>query len=205
MRCERAGEHVINIRIARDLWHAGRLDDDGDVEVASQQLIERQSAALDALGEAIVAQSDCFLEARFVRPYVAVAPCIPLSDAAWELDQGNYGAAIFLGALDVGTGGRGKIATSLIGKAQETFRAGRIATGHAFASARAALAMVRSGDYSKVALNRTLSKITDGDVASKLRPDVAGVRADGKVDITEVLSPGQDAAELQVKLFCSVG
>jgi RHS repeat-associated protein len=103
------------------------------------------------------------------------------------------------------TGIRAARTTDLIGKAQKTWRQGRIATGHAFASARAALTMVRSGNYSSVALNRTLSKITNGDIDSKLKPDVAGVRPDGKVDVTEVLSPGQKPAELEAKYSAALG
>lgn len=45
--------------------------------------------------------------------------------------------------------------------------------------------------------NKISLKIRDGKINSKLRPDVAAVRADGKVDITEVLSPGQKAADLE--------
>lgn len=93
----------------------------------------------------------------------------------------------------------------LIGKAQKTWKSGKVATGHAFASARAAYAMMRSGDYSRIALNRTLTKITGGDVDSKLRPDVAGLRPDGKVDITEVLSPGQNADVLKEKYSSALG
>ncbi len=158
--------------------------------------ISTYSACVDTGG------SNC---GAILEPYQEMGKAFPLADAAWELDQGNRKMAVGLLLLQVGTGGRGKWSAALLGKAQKTFRAGRIATGHAFASARAALAMMRSGDYSKVALNRTLSKITDGDVASRLRPDVAGVRPDGKVDITEVLSPGQDAAELQAKYSQALG
>jgi RHS repeat-associated protein len=93
----------------------------------------------------------------------------------------------------------------VVGTAQKTWRSGRIPTGHAFASAREALAMVKSGNYSKVALNRELSTITGGEVASKLRPDVAGVRPDGKIDITEVLSPGQRAGDLREKYSKALG
>jgi hypothetical protein len=59
--------------------------------------------------------------------------------------------------------------------------------------------MVKTGNYETVALNRTLKTITTGAVQSAFRPDVAGTRPDGKVDITEVLSPGQNAEELQLK------
>lgn len=104
-----------------------------------------------------------------------------------------------------GTAIKAARATDVIGNAQKTWNAGRVATGHAFASARSALAMVKSGDYSKVALNRTLGKITGGEVGSKLRPDVAGVRRDGKIDITEVLSPGQKADDLQAKYSAALG
>lgn len=65
--------------------------------------------------------------------------------------------------------------------------------------------MMKSGDYTKVAMNRSLSKITGGEVGSKLRPDVAGVRPDGRIDITEVLSPGQDRVKLEAKYSAALG
>lgn len=117
------------------------------------------------------------------------------------------GAATVVPGVPGGAGTAIKAARSadLVGKAQKTYRAGRQATGHAFASARAALGMMKSGDYSKIALNKTLGKITNGEVGSKLRPDVAGVRPDGKIDITEVLSPGQKADDLKAKYSAALG
>ncbi len=50
-RRERCGEHMIVIGIARDLRHGIRLDDNGDVEIAREQFIERQSAALDVFDD----------------------------------------------------------------------------------------------------------------------------------------------------------
>lgn len=43
-------------------------------------------------------------------------------------------------------------------------------------------------------LNETVTTVTNGEIRSRVRPDVATVRTDGKVDVTEVLSPRQDAA-----------
>jgi hypothetical protein len=43
-------------------------------------------------------------------------------------------------------------------------------------------------------MNQTVNTVTKGEVNSKVRPDVATVRQDGRVDVTEVLSPGQTAA-----------
>lgn len=49
-----------------------------------------------------------------------------LADAAWELDQGSYVTAIVLGALDVGTGGKGRVVSAAVGKSL-TRTIGRIA------------------------------------------------------------------------------
>jgi hypothetical protein len=48
-------------------------------------------------------------------------------------------------------------------------------------------------------LNQTAKTITGGESASNVRPDVATVRTDGKVDVHEVLSPGQTFEQMQVK------
>jgi hypothetical protein len=61
-----------------------------------------------------------------LEPYQEMGKAFPLSDATWELDQGNYGSAIFLGALDVGTGGKGKVVSAAVGKSL-TRTIGRIA------------------------------------------------------------------------------
>ena len=134
-------------------------------------------------------------------PYADAGRALPLSGAAEQWDRQNYLGAIVLAGLDVGVGPE----TKLLGFAQKTYRAGRVPTGHAFASAREALRMFKSGDYSKVAQNKQLGTITEGKVASSLRPDVAGVRADGKIDIAEVLSPGQKADELMQKYSSALG
>jgi hypothetical protein len=123
-------------------------------------------------------------------------------EAGLAAGDGRYWAAAGSVAMEA-TGG--KYAAKVIGTAQKTYRAGREATGHAFRSARAALAMVRSGQYEKVALNSQLRTITDGQVDSRLQSDVADVRADGRIDITEVLSPGQKSADLEAKYSKALG
>lgn len=75
----------------------------------------------------------------------------------------------------------------------------RAGLGHWFGSNRlAAEAAERLGSV-RVHLNQTLRTITGGVVDSRLRPDVARVRADGRVDISEKLSPGQKADDLERK------
>jgi len=64
---------------------------------------------------------------------------------------------------------------------------------------------MRSGDYLKIALNRTLRTLTGGEIPSKLRPDVAALKQDGKIDISEVLSPGQNADVLREKYSVALG
>ncbi|MBV6422921.1 MAG: hypothetical protein NAOJABEB_00708 [Steroidobacteraceae bacterium] len=125
----------------------------------------------------------------------ALGDAMPGVASIQAAEQGRLFAAGVLAVADFGTGGKGKAAvnaaTSVLGKAQKTWRAGKMATGHAFRSAREAYAMLKSGDYSKIAMNSRLSTITSGAVDSRLQPDVAGIRPDGKVDTTAVLSPGQ--------------
>jgi hypothetical protein len=67
--------------------------------------------------------------------------------------------------------------------------------------------MLATGRYAenKVFLNRTLSTITGGEVKSGLRPDVAGVTAQGKVDIVEILSPGQSQQDFINKFTKALG
>lgn len=65
--------------------------------------------------------------------------------------------------------------------------------------------MLRTGGYEKISLHRSLSTLTGGEIKSGLKPDVAGLRPDGKIDITEVLSPGQKAADLQAKYAGALG
>lgn len=99
-----------------------------------------------------------------------------------------------------------KKGATFIGRAQRTLRAGK-PSGHAFASARAARNMLLSGRYvdNTAYLNKTINSITDGDINSALRPDVAAIRPDGKVDIFEVLSPRQDAKALEKKYRDALG
>ena len=67
--------------------------------------------------------------------------------------------------------------------------------------------MIVSGKYvdDTAYLHKELKTITGGDVNSRLRPDVAAVRPDGKIDITEVLSPKQSADSLREKYSNALG
>jgi hypothetical protein len=65
--------------------------------------------------------------------------------------------------------------------------------------------MLASGKYEKAFLNRALSTITGGEVKSGLRPDVAAVAADGKIDIVEILSPGQSEQDFINKFSKALG
>jgi RHS repeat-associated protein len=81
----------------------------------------------------------------------------------------------------------------------------RAGPGHAAGSGRDAVAMARSGDYAEVHVNRQLWSVSGGKVLSRLRPDVAGVRPDGKIDIVEILSPGQTPPDLRAKYSRALG
>lgn len=65
--------------------------------------------------------------------------------------------------------------------------------------------MVASGKYERVHLNQRVSTITNGEIKSGVRPDVAGVRPDGKIDTVEVLSPGQTAGQMERKIGNALG
>jgi hypothetical protein len=80
--------------------------------------------------------------------------------------------------------------TPILGTARKTTSRG-IETAHASTSVRTAGEMAASSQYTRVHMNQTINTITDGAVNSRLKPDTAWVRPDGKVDVTEVLSPGQ--------------
>lgn len=49
-------------------------------------------------------------------------------------------------------------------------------------------------------MHQTVSTITDDAVQSRVLPDVAGARPDGKVDVVEVLSPGQTQSQMERKI-----
>jgi len=90
------------------------------------------------------------------------------------------------------------------GKAQVTKSQGK-ETAHASTSQRIANEQSTRPDAESVHLNQTVGTITGGEKQSAVRPDVATVRSDGKVDVTEVLSPGQNAAAATQKNSNALG
>ncbi|MGS0998321.1 RHS repeat-associated core domain-containing protein [Rhodanobacter sp. UC4451_H18] len=92
----------------------------------------------------------------------------------------------------------------LFGKAQKTFKAGK-ETMHAATSEGIAAKELTRTDAVSVNLNQTITTATDGEVKSALRPDVQTVRTDGKVDVHEVLSPGQNANASAAKYTNALG
>jgi RHS repeat-associated protein len=99
---------------------------------------------------------------------------------------------------------RGLDAAPVSGTAQVT-RSGGQETAHAATSQRIANEQAARTDAASVHLNQTVRTITSGDANSAVRPDVATVRQDGKVDVVEVLSPGQDAAASAKKYSDALG
>ena len=95
-------------------------------------------------------------------------------------------------------------AAKVFGNAQQTRKAGELTT-HGSTSERIASEMAQSGEFSSVHLNQSVGTITDGSVSSGVRPDVAGVRADGTVDAVEVLSPRQTPSQMESKLSDALG
>lgn len=54
-------------------------------------------------------------------------------------------------------------------------------------------------------MNQRISTVTSGEIKSTLRADVATVRKDGKIDVTEVLSGKQDAGATAAKYKNALG
>lgn len=71
--------------------------------------------------------------------------------------------------------------------------------GHDTTSALIGNKMVASGQYKSVHYNRAQSAVTGDSSAGKQRADVAGVRADGKVDTVEVVSKSQTTTQMDKK------
>lgn len=149
--------------------------------------ISTYSACVDTGG------SNC---AAILGPYQEMGKAFPLSDAAWELDQGNYGTAMFLGALDVGTGGKGKVVSAAVGKSL-TRTIGRIANRLNVINPRHFQAALRE------ARGEVVARRADGkayDHIGELREAAAGLKNDvlkvkdligsGKLD-----DAGKEAAE----------
>ncbi|MDH7475764.1 MAG: hypothetical protein QHJ74_17450 [Anaerolineae bacterium] len=60
--------------------------------------------------------------------------------------------------------------------------------------------MAASGEYSEIYVNKAVSTATGGEVQSRLRPDIIGVRKGGGYDVFEVKSPSQEFKQLQEKI-----
>ena len=59
--------------------------------------------------------------------------------------------------------------------------------------------MADSGEYERIFVNRSYGTATDMNV-SKRRPDVIGVRKDGKVDVVEVVSKNDKPKQLEKRM-----
>lgn len=94
---------------------------------------------------------------------------------------------------------------AVLGHAQRVLTRQGSGTGHAMRSLREAVHLSKSGKYESVHLNQRLSTITEGRIDSKLQPDVAAVRPDGKIDIREVASGRQTRQQLEEKYRAALG
>nr|WP_255656578.1 RHS repeat-associated core domain-containing protein [Lysobacter lactosilyticus] len=115
----------------------------------------------------------------------------------------------FSGALPAGRAvGLGRAITfgvaPVYGNPQVT-RSGGKETTHAPTSQRVANENAERNDAGSVHMNQTLTTITGGTITASVRPDVAVVRTDGKVDVTEVLSPRQNASDTVKKYQDALG
>jgi RHS repeat-associated protein len=90
------------------------------------------------------------------------------------------------------------------GKPQVTKKAG-VETKHGSTSDRVAKEEAQRSDAESVHMNQTLGTVSGGELTSKVRPDVATVRKDGKIDVTEVLSPGQSEKQMRAKYKDALG
>jgi hypothetical protein len=71
---------------------------------------------------------------------------------------------------------------------------------HRIRTYREAIGMAKSGRYDKIYINKSLKTATSGRVQSRLRPDVAGVRPGGLIDVIEVPSPSQTSGQMLDKV-----
>jgi RHS repeat-associated protein len=132
---------------------------------------------------------------------VAVASPAPgISEAAHAIEGAAKIADVARGAEKAEDAAKAAIS----GNAQVTRTAGQETT-HASTSERIANEQAARPDAESVHMNQSISTITGGEVKSSLRPDVATVRADGKVDVHEVLSPSQQAGATASKYQNALG
>lgn len=89
--------------------------------------------------------------------------------------------------------------TILLGTAQ-TVEEGAGETMHRLTVARLAHEAGKTGEYEYIVMNRSLKTATGGLSADNRFPDITLVRRDGRVEMVEVRSNGQTAAELELKL-----
>ena len=143
--------------------------------------------------------------------FIAYSAYVLAKDPSWT-NAAALGADVVGAAVPFATGlGAGVRAAAhaddlakIAGKAQVTRAAGKETT-HAATSTRIAGEQVTRADAQSVHLNQTISTVTNKEVKSSLRPDVATVRTDGKVDVTEVLSPRQEAGATAEKYNNALG
>lgn len=72
--------------------------------------------------------------------------------------------------------------------------------GHWFAIKRKAAMMVRSGEYEKIYLNRAINTATGLKLSPNRRPDIIGIRPDGKIDLFEIPSNSDKIALLKKRM-----
>lgn len=71
---------------------------------------------------------------------------------------------------------------------------------HLFLQQAVAEEMQAMYDYERIATNTSMSKFLGRKFKNDIRPDAIGLTRDGKVDMVEILSPGQTKVELEDKL-----
>ena len=73
-------------------------------------------------------------------------------------------------------------------------------TLHAATVLRISREFARSGDYEFITMNRAWKTATGRESHLATRPDIIGVRRDGRVDAFEIRSPSQDPDVLLMRL-----
>ncbi|MDH5821904.1 RHS repeat-associated core domain-containing protein [Luteimonas sp. RD2P54] len=151
---------------------------------------------------------DVFLDIGFA----AYSAYVLAKDPSWTNAAAlgaDVGAAVVPGVTGAGVAVRAgadaaSAAAPILGRAQVT-KAGGQETAHASTSQRIASEQSARTDAVSVHLNQRVSTVTGGEAQSAVRPDVATLRQDGKVDVMEVLSPGQNAGASAQKYSDALG
>jgi hypothetical protein len=72
--------------------------------------------------------------------------------------------------------------------------------GHEFGSMRRAVEESKNPNVEVIYMDKSLKHVTNGEVNSRMRPDVTVVTKDGRIATHEVMSKSQDVKQLKNKI-----